>query len=858
MVPLARLSQSLLTRARRRTRRPPLSVELLEDRTVPTLLGQQVFPADNPWNQKITNAPVASNSNAIINAITNVYGNGRLHPDFGQDDRGPNSLYGIPYNVVHGNAAAPVNVVIDAYPGESNVQPAPVPANAVIEGDMQNGPTVGVDNRGDSHLLVYDEDNNVLYEFYRASRPSENGDHQWHADQESVWDLKTNTFRTIGWTSADAAGLPILPGLVRPDEGLPVSQGGQGVINHAIRFTLQNSVILDQFIYPASHVANSGNNTAIQPPMGARFRLKAGVDISTLNPESKIIAQAMKDYGMIVADNGSNFFFSGASYSVDASNGFALTWNDNDIQDTLHGLKSLHFTDFEVVDLTPAVTGLTVNSAPAGATVTVLGRNFSGAAGRLKVLFGNTQATSVTVVDDGHVSAVVPTGSGTVDVRVQSGIADPNDTSNYTSPIFGYGISATSAADRFTYGGSGSNQPPTVATPASASPNPVSGTSTTLSVLGADDGGEANLTYTWAALSFPPGAGPTFSANGTNAAKTTAATFTRAGSYPLAVTITDAGGLSATSTVTVVVNQTLTSITVTPPAPTVGLGGQQQFSATAVDQFGVPLATQPAFTWSAAAGQINASGLFTAPGSGQGTVIVQASAGAVSGTATVTLGPAGGGNQAPTVATPASAFPNPVAGTTAALSVLGADDGGEAKLRYTWAVLSAPPGANPRFSANGNNAAKHTTVTFNRAGGYLFQVRITDGGGLSVTSTVGVSVGQTLTSVVASPGTATVRPRRRVQLSALALDQFGQALAGQPAFSWTLAGSGKLSNGGTYTAPKRAHGSAVAHVSAGGLGGTVALTIGKRRRRHAHHHAALERRVGPAQDEWMTPSGPAQ
>src|SRR5262249_2577749 len=159
-----------------------------------------------------------------------------------------------------------------------------------------------------------------------------------------VWNMKTNTFRTVGWTSADAAGLAILPGLVRPDEGLPVSQGGQGVINHAIRFTLTNSVILDQFIYPASHVANTGSNAAVQPPMGPRFRLKASVDISHLNPQARVIAQAMKDYGMIVADNGSNFYFSGASYSVNASNQQTLTWDDNDIQDTTNGLKSLHFS----------------------------------------------------------------------------------------------------------------------------------------------------------------------------------------------------------------------------------------------------------------------------------------------------------------------------------------------------------------------------------------------------------------------------------------------------------------------------------------------------------------------------------
>jgi hypothetical protein len=845
MPPLARLPWFRDTRTRGLARRVVPAVRELEDRTVPTLLGQQLFPSDNPWNQQITNAPVAANSAAIMNAIISTYGNGRLHPDFGQDTQSNNPLYGIPYNVVHGNTVPKVNVVIDAYPDESDVQAAPVPANAVIEGDMQNGPTVGVDNRGDSHLLVYDEDSNVVYEFYRASRPSENSDGQWHADQESVWNLNTNTFRTIGFTSADAAGLPILPGLVRPDEALPVNQGGQGVINHAIRFTLRNAVILNQFLYPASHTANPGNTKpGTEPPMGARFRLKASVDISSLNPESRVIAQAMKDYGMIVADNGSNFFFSGASYSVNASDGFALTWDDNDIQDSAHGLKSLTFSDFEVVSLAPVVTGLSVSSGPAAATVTVLGQNFSGAAGRLQVLFGGKPATSVTVVDDSHVTAVVPAGSGTVDVQVQSGVSDPGDTSDYTNPIFGYGISATSAADRFTYGSSGSNQPPTVATPASASPNPVNGNTTTLSVLGADDGGEANLAYTWADISASPLPGPTFSANGTNAAKTTTATFSRAGSYPLQVTITDAGGLSTTSTVTVTVNQTLTSITVSPPTATVDLGAQQQFSATALDQFGAPLATQPATTWSAASGQVDGTGLYTAPAGGHGTVTVRASAAGVSGSARVTLGPSGGSNQPPTVAAPAAASPNPVSGTTAALAVLGADDGGEANLTYTWSVLSAPSGAAPAFAANGSNPAKNTVVNFNEAGSYQFLVTITDTAGLRVTSSVGVTVGQTVARIVVSPVTAAVRPRRRVQFTALAFDQFGQALVGQPVFSWAVSGGGTIGGGGLYTAPKRAHGSAVIQAGAGGASGTGALTIGTRRRhRTTHHHRVLDRRA---------------
>jgi hypothetical protein len=450
-----------------------LTFDTLEDRSVPALVGQSLFPADNPWNQKVTNAPVAANSAAIMNNIVTRYGNGRLHPDFGQDARANGQdLYGISYNVVHGNSTPKVNVVIDDYDYESDIIPVPMPANPVIEGDYQSGPRAGLDERGDSHLLIFDIDNRIAYELYRASRPSENTDGRWHADQESVWDMKTNAFRTLGWTSADAAGLSILAGLVRPDEGLPVSQGGQGVINHAIRFTLQNAVILDQFIYPASHTANPGNNNpSIQPAMGARFRLKANVDISALNPQSRIIAQAMKDYGMIVADNGSNFFFSGASYSVDANNQFSLTWNDNDIQDSTRGLKSLHFADFEVVDLTPIVTDLSVHNGPTGSSVTVIGQNFTGSAGNLKVLFGAMPATSVTIIDDTHVSAVVPPGSGTVDVRIQSGANTSANSDNIKNNIFGYGLSAIATNGRFTFGAAA--QPTT--TTLTATPNASTG-----------------------------------------------------------------------------------------------------------------------------------------------------------------------------------------------------------------------------------------------------------------------------------------------------------------------------------------------------------------------------------------------
>lgn len=454
--------------ASRSAPRASVNLEALEDRTVPTLLGQQLFPGDNPWNQKISMAPVAANSAAIINNIVTKAGDGRLHPDFGQDYNTANAdLYGIPYNIVHGNSTAKVNVVIDDYADESDLLPVPIPANVVLEGDYQTGPKAGVDNRGDSHLIIFDVDNNIAYEFYRASRPSENADGKWHADQQSVWDMTNNTYRTRGWTSADAAGLPILAGLVRPDEGLPVSQGGQGAINHAIRFTLQNSIVLDQYIYPASHTANPGNtNVAIQPPMGSRFRLKASVDLSQFNPQARIVAQAMKDYGMILADNGSNFYFSGASASVNASNQQTLTWDDDDIQDSIRGLKGLRFSDFEVVDLTPKVTDLSLHNGTAGTTITVSGQNFSGASGHIQVFFGNVPATLVSVVNDTQVIAIAPPGSGTVDVRVQSGVTTAADADNIKSTIFGYGVSAVSAADRFTYGA-----PPVDSTPPTSAVN---------------------------------------------------------------------------------------------------------------------------------------------------------------------------------------------------------------------------------------------------------------------------------------------------------------------------------------------------------------------------------------------------
>ncbi len=460
----------------------------LEERVTPTILGNPVFPADNPWNQKIVNAPVAANSAAIIaNIIANQGSDGRLHPDFGEASTGSGApLYGIPYNVVRGNVQPFVPITIDAYPSQSDLVDAPIPLNARLEGDFQNGPNptrgYGSGGRGDSHLIVYDADNNILYEFFNASRPSENGDGRWHADSQAVWDLNQNSFRPLGWTSADAAGLPILAGVVRPDEI------AAGVITHPIRMTLRNALILNDYVFPASHTANPGNtNAAIQPPMGARFRLKASVDISGLDPQSRIVAQAMKDYGLIVADNGSNFFFTGASYSVDATNAVTGTWDDSDVQSTSNGLKSLNFSDFEVVDLTPVVTGVTANFGPpaGGNTVVISGLNFSGAAGDLHVFFGAVEATVVAINSDSQLTVIAPAqAAGLVDVRVRAGSVKPNGDPPPATVFFGYGTSAVSAASRYNYG---TAPPPPV--------GPGGGPAINLFAAGADAGGSGAVVY---------------------------------------------------------------------------------------------------------------------------------------------------------------------------------------------------------------------------------------------------------------------------------------------------------------------------------------------------------------------------
>jgi hypothetical protein len=278
-----------------------------------------VFPADNPWNTDISAQPVDPNSTALINSCGGA--SRTVHPDFGTVWNGaPN---GIPYVLVAGTQAK-VPVSFD-YADESDPGPYPIPPDAPIEG--------GSTSTGDRHVIVIDTTAWKLYEMY-DSHPL-NGGTSWHAGSGATWDLSSNALRPAGWTSADAAGLPIFPGLVRYDEAVI-----KGAINHALRFTCPTT--RKAYVYPARHWASSQTSSAY-PPMGMRVRLKANVDISTFPAEVRVILTAMKKYGMFLADNGSGFFVSGAPDP---------RWSDSN----LATLGRLTGANFEVVQMGPIIT----------------------------------------------------------------------------------------------------------------------------------------------------------------------------------------------------------------------------------------------------------------------------------------------------------------------------------------------------------------------------------------------------------------------------------------------------------------------------------------------------------------------
>ena len=276
-----------------------------------TIGGCPLFPADNIWNRDISSLPIHPNS---ANYISSIGLTSHVHADFGSGLYN-NAPIGIPYTIVSGNQ--PFVPVSFDYADESNPGPYPIPSNAPIEGGSQSS--------GDRHVIVVDSGTCRLYEMY-SSYPQSNG--SWKAGSGAVWSLNSDALRPSSWTSADAAGLPILPGLVRYDEI------ASGVINHALRFTVSSTQ--NTFLWPARHYASSNTNPNL-PPMGLRLRLKASVNISSFSRTNQIILTALKHYGMIVADNGSSWYISGAPDN---------RWNN----DNLHMLGTIPGSDFEAVD----------------------------------------------------------------------------------------------------------------------------------------------------------------------------------------------------------------------------------------------------------------------------------------------------------------------------------------------------------------------------------------------------------------------------------------------------------------------------------------------------------------------------
>jgi hypothetical protein len=485
-----------------------------------SLGGCPVLPANNVWNTPVDALPVHPNSAAYVQTVGTAKG---LHPDFSSTG------YGIPFVVVPGSQPK-VPVTFD-YSDESDPGPYPIPPNAPIEG--------GASSTGDRHVLVLENTNCILYELFYAF-PQANG--SWRAGSGAVFDLKTNALRPAGWTSADAAGLPILPGLVRYDEV------ASGEIRHAIRMTAPQT--RREYIWPARHYASSLTGTQY-PPMGLRFRLKASFDIAPYPADVQVILRALKKYGAILSDNGSSWYLTGAPDP---------RWND----DTLHRLGQVLGSNFEAVD----ESGLMVDPN-SGAVSTVLALNSvqvnpaqitGGASSSTNqvTLTGPAPAVGVTVTLSSSNAAVASTPAS---VLVPGGA---------TSAGFTISTTPVTAATPVTITASYSGATRTATLTVNAAPAVAALTGLSIAPASVTGGGSATGTVTLSGAAPPGGAAVALSeaddavtVPGTvtvaaGATSTTFAVATAAVTAPRTVTVTASyGGVGKTAT-----------LTVNPPAPT--------------------------------------------------------------------------------------------------------------------------------------------------------------------------------------------------------------------------------------------------------------------------------------------------
>jgi hypothetical protein len=524
----------------------------------PTIGGCPVLPADNIWNTPVDTLPVLANSATMVSTIGASRG---FHADFGAGmwDGGP---IGIPFVTVPGTQ--PKYPASFLYDDESDPGPYAVPLTAPIEG--------GPNATGDRHAIAVDSTNCILYELYRAFP----GASSWTADSGAIFDLRSNALRPLTWTSADAAGLPIMPGLVTVDEVL------SGEIRHAIRFTAPQT--RREFVWPARHYASSLTGTQY-PRMGERFRLKASFDISPYPADVQVILRAMKKYGIILADNGSAWFISGKPDP---------RWND----DNLHAFSSLLGSNFEAVDAT--VLRISSDSGAArqsGAAVSVTPSSAAVRVGRMQ-----TFSATVTGATGGVTWSVndVPGGDGSVGTIDTAGryLAPASVPASNPVTVRATSVSAPTA--------SGSAAVTVLPLPSitSVSPSSFPAGAFTLTVNGAGFTSGAVVSLGGVPLTTTFVSATKLTATGTVSAT---------GSLTVVATMSDTtASNSASVTVTA---PAVVGVTVAPSSATVRLKQSRQFTAT------VTGTSNTAVTWkvngvaggSNTVGRVTSTGLYTAP-----------------------------------------------------------------------------------------------------------------------------------------------------------------------------------------------------------------------------------------------------